>query len=103
MLAERTKGTEATMASRRTTTTGQTTGRLAQLWRLPLLLLSLGLFGYAAYLFFDPQPGLTVAQKIELARKYLDFERPKAAREQLNKILTSDQLSAADQGRVHIL
>ena len=33
---------------------------LSQLWQLPLLLLSLGLFGYAAYLFVDPHTGPTV-------------------------------------------
>jgi hypothetical protein len=43
--------------------------RLGQLWQLPLLILSFSLFGYAAYLYIDPQPGLTPAQKIELARK----------------------------------
>src|SRR4051794_20252563 len=87
------------MASRRS----NSSSRLSQLWQLPLLLLSLGLFGYAAYLFIDPQPGLTVEQKIQTARGYLDNERPKAALEQLNKILTSDQLETDDQGRVHIM
>src|SRR3954469_13383141 len=76
---------------------------LAQLWQLPLLLLSLGLFGYAAYLFIDPQPGLSIDQKLEIARKYLDNERPKASLELLNKVLTSDKMDADKQGRVHIL
>src|SRR2546421_487572 len=31
--------------------------RAAQLWQFPLLLVSIGLFGYAAYLFIDPKPG----------------------------------------------
>ena len=52
---------------------------LAHLWQAPLLLLSLGLFGYAAYLFIDPQPGLTLDQKIDVARVYLKNERPEAA------------------------
>jgi tetratricopeptide (TPR) repeat protein len=77
--------------------------RLGQLWQLPLLLLSFSLFGYAAYLFIDPQPGLSPEQKIELARKFLDNERPKAALELLNKTLTNDKLDPPTQGRVHIL
>src|SRR5438105_12342953 len=88
------------MASQRSTAQS---AKLAQLWQLPLLLLSLSLFGYAAYLFIDPQPGLTVDQKIQIARTYLDQERPKAAIEQLNNILTSDKLEVATQGRVHIM
>ena len=77
--------------------------RLGQLWQLPLLLLSFSLFGYAAYLFIDPQPGMSPEQKIELARKYLDNERPKASLELLNKILTSEKLDPQLQGRVHIM
>src|SRR6478672_11152163 len=77
--------------------------QLAQLWQLPLLLLSLSLFGYAAYLFIDPQPGLSTDQKLEIARKYLDNERPKASLELLNKVLTGDKLDPERQGRVHIM
>jgi tetratricopeptide (TPR) repeat protein len=90
------KGMEA-MASRRAN------GRLAQLWQLPLLLISLGLFGYAAYLFIDPKPGLTIDDKIEIARRYLVHERPEAAIEQLNTILTTEKLTADNQGKVHLL
>jgi tetratricopeptide (TPR) repeat protein len=79
------------------------TRQLAQLWQLPLLLLSFSLFGYAAYLFIDPQPGMTVDQKLDIARKYLDNERPKAALELLNKVLTGDKLDNDSQGRVHIM
>ena len=42
-------------------------------------------------------------QKIDLARKYIDNERPKAALELLNKTLTTDKLDPPTQGRVHIL
>ena len=78
-------------------------GKTAQLWQLPLLLLSFSLFGYAAYLFIDPQPGLTIDQRIELARKDLDNERPPAALEVLNKILTTEKLKPEDEGRIHIM
>src|SRR5689334_12923555 len=78
-------------------------GRLAQLWQLPLLLLSLGLFGYAAYLFIDPKPGPTIDQKIGIARTYLGQERPEAAIEQLNKILNNEKLSPENEGKVHLM
>src|SRR5260370_480666 len=69
--------------------------RLSQLWQLPLLLLSIGLFGYAAYLFIDPKPGLSVEQKLNIARDYLTQERPDAAIEYLNKLAGTDAAAAA--------
>jgi tetratricopeptide (TPR) repeat protein len=85
------------MASRRANS------RLAQLWQLPLLLISLALFGYAAYLFIDPQPGLTIEQKISLARRYIQHDRPEAAIEQLNTILSTEKLEPEHQGRIHLM
>src|SRR5688500_4996224 len=76
---------------------------LAHLWQAPLLLLSLGLFGYAAYLFIDPKPGLTIDQKIELARTYLRYERPEAAADQLNKLLAGERLTLENEAKVHLL
>src|SRR3954471_7963605 len=78
-------------------------GRLAQLWQLPLLLLSLALFGYAAYLFIDPKPGLTIDQKIQIARQFLNQERPKAALDQLNKIIQTERLENEQQAKVHLM
>ncbi|CAN5648429.1 hypothetical protein BH09PLA1_BH09PLA1_22030 [soil metagenome] len=85
------------MASRRAN------ARLAQLWQLPLLLLSLALFGYAAYLFIDPQPGLTVEERINSAKAFLAQERPDAANALLNRIITSEKLSPEQQGSVRLL
>ena len=76
---------------------------LARLWQAPLLLLSLGLFGYAAYLFIDPQPGLTIDQKIDIARVYLKNERPEAAIEQLNRLLTTEKLPRESEATIHLL
>jgi hypothetical protein len=76
---------------------------LAQLWQLPLLVLSLGLFGYAAYLFIDPQPGPSVEQRIAGARAFLSQERPDAGNALLNQILTSDKLTPEQQARVHLM
>src|SRR4051812_48554278 len=77
--------------------------RVAQLWQLPLLLLSLGLFGYAAYVFIDPKPGLTVDQKIEQARDFLKAGRPAAAVGQLNQILASEKLIKENEARIHLM
>ncbi len=77
-------------------------GKLNQLWQMPLLLASLGLFGYAAYLFIDPRPGLTIDQKIEIARVYMKQERPEAALEQLNKLLNTEKLDAEHEGAIHL-
>src|SRR5688500_7348638 len=77
--------------------------RLAQLWQLPLLLGSLGLFGYAAYLFIDPKPGLSIEQRIELGRTFLVHDRPDAAVDQLNKLLASEKLSRENEARVHLM
>lgn len=77
--------------------------RASQLWQLPLLLASLGLFGFAAYLFIDPKPGLTIDQKINVARNYLAQERPDAAIEQLNKLLNVEKLDKLHEGQIHLL
>ena len=66
--------------------------RIGQLWQLPLLVVSLGLFGYAAYLFIDPKPGLTIDQKVAAGRTYLAQERPKAAIEHLGRLLNTEKL-----------
>lgn len=92
------------MAARRhAISAGPSGGSFSQLWQLPLLLASLGLFGYAAYLFIDPQPGLTPDEKIDLGRTLLAHQRPEAAREQLNKLLQNEKLTIPQQGRVHLL
>ncbi len=77
--------------------------RVMDLWQLPMLLVSVGLFGFAAYLFIDPKPGLNIDQKIDVARVYLRNERPEAALDQLNKIITTEQLDRLHEGGVHLL
>ena len=78
-------------------------GRLGQLWQAPLLLLSLGLFAYAAYIFIDPQPGPTADQKIAVARAYLDQDRPDAAIERLNDLLQAGGLDDSHQSQIHLM
>src|SRR5688572_1632817 len=93
------------MASRTTSHSGGAprAARIAQLWQLPLLLVSLALFGYAAYLFIDPKPGLTTDQKIDFATVYLSHERPDASIEHLNKLLATEKLEPPHRARVHML
>src|ERR1700712_113623 len=78
-------------------------GRLTRLWQLPLLLVSLGLFGYSAYLFIDPKPGLSIGQRIQIAENHLKYNRPEAAIEQCNKLLAADKLPPANEGHLHLL
>src|ERR1039457_1115014 len=77
--------------------------QLSRLWQVPLLLVSLGLFGYAAYVFIDPRAGVSIDDKIDIARLYLQHERPTAAIDQLNKILTTEKLDTEHEGSVHLL
>jgi len=76
--------------------------QLAQLWQLPLLLLSLLLFGVAGYLFLNASPGLTVRKRIDIARAYVAHERPEAALEQLNRLLTGEHLTQEHEAAVHL-
>src|SRR6185437_6385315 len=85
------------MASRRAQ------ARLTRLWQMPLLLASLGLFGYAAYLFIDPKPRITLAQRIDIVAALVKNGRAETALEQGNKLLESSKLKTEDQGRVHLL
>jgi len=77
--------------------------RLAHLWQLPLLLLSVGLFGTAAYMFINPGGGLTIDQKIQAGKQFITFGRPEAALDHLNKLLTTEKLTAPNEGRIHLL
>jgi tetratricopeptide (TPR) repeat protein len=76
--------------------------RLAQLWQLPLLLMSLALFTYAGWLLIDPQPGPTFDDRMASIRQLLKQERPSLAIEQLNRLLLMDKLTAPQRGQIHL-
>jgi tetratricopeptide (TPR) repeat protein len=63
---------------------------------------SLGLFGYAAYLFIDPKTGPTVAEKIVDARNFVKVGRAEAGIEHLNKLLDSGKLDREQESQVHL-
>lgn len=75
---------------------------VSQLWQMPLLILSFALFGYAAYLLWDPKPGPTVEQQLADVRTLLKMERPEAAVERLKKLLSLDDLTPTQQARIHL-
>lgn len=75
----------------------------SQAWQLPTLLFAVGIFGYAAYLFVDPQPGPSVADRVGAARELLRQERAEASIEVLNKLLKTEKLERKQQGEVHLL
>jgi tetratricopeptide (TPR) repeat protein len=77
--------------------------RLGDLWQAPLLLVSVGLFAVAAWLFIDPKPGLSIDQKIEVARTFLAQSRPEAAIEQLNRLLDKERLERDREAEIHLL
>ncbi len=79
------------------------THKLAQLWQLPLLLLSLILFAVSGYLFLNASPGLTARRRVEIARAYIEHERPEAALQQLNRLLTGERMSQDIEASVHLL
>ncbi len=85
------------MASRRTTLS------IKHLWQLPLLLLSLALFVFAAYLFIDPKPGISIEQKIAIAAEHLKHDRPKAAVDQLNHLLNTEKLDQPHEAQIHLM
>lgn len=75
---------------------------MTHLWQMPLLMLSLALFGYAAYLLWDPKPGPTVEQRLADVRTLLKMERPEAAVERLKKLIVTDHLTPDQQSRIHL-
>jgi tetratricopeptide (TPR) repeat protein len=78
-------------------------GRLRDLWQLPLLVISVALFGVAAWMFIDPKPGLSIEQKIEVARTLIGQVRPEAAIEQLNRLLAKEKLEKVREAEIHLL
>lgn len=84
-------------------TSGRPIARLAQLWQLPLLIVALAMFAYAAYLFIDPQAGPSIEEKIHVARIFMEQERADAALAQLRRILETEKLSIPHQGQVHLM
>lgn len=77
--------------------------RLHDLWQAPLLIFSVVLFGAAAWLFIDPKPGLSIDQKIDVARTLLGQTRPEAAIEQLNRLLAKEKLEKDREAEIHLL
>ncbi len=77
--------------------------RLGQLWQMPVLVVSFGLFGYAAYRFIDPKPGPSLSQRVAGADSDLKSGRFEAAVDTANKLLASSKLSAEDEAHLHLL
>lgn len=75
----------------------------SQAWQLPTLLFALAVFGYAGYLFIDPQAGPSVGDRVAAAKELLRQERAEASIETLNTLLKTEKLERKKQGEVHIL
>lgn len=77
--------------------------RLAHVWQLPLMLLSLALYAGAAWLFLDARPAITLNQKLAPAREYLRNDRPDAALESLSRLAAAEKLPREGEAQVHLL
>ncbi len=77
--------------------------RLAQLWQLPLMLFSLGVFAYAGWLFIQPKPGPTLLQRVDSVRQLLKQDRASAAIELLNAMLNQGKLPSEIEGAIRVL
>lgn len=75
---------------------------LAGLWQMPLLIVSLGLFTLAAYLFIDPAPGPGFREQIERARREIRNERYDAAIGRLNDLIAA-RPEASDEAEARLL
>ena len=71
---------------------------LGNLWQMPLLLVSLGLFTLAAYLFIDPQPGPTFKTQLARAQRDITAERYDAAVGELGDLLKLGNEAAQEAG-----
>ncbi|HEX8916661.1 MAG TPA: tetratricopeptide repeat protein [Humisphaera sp.] len=78
--------------------------RFGRLWQFPLLIVSLGLFGYAAYRFIDPKPGPTIDERLATADTLLTNDRAEAATEVLRGLLAEDpaKLQPPQSALVHL-
>lgn len=75
----------------------------SRLWQFPLLIVSLVLFAYAAYLFIDPGKRADVERFLATARGYLQQERPEATVQTLTELLALGRLTPEERAQVHLL
>lgn len=81
---------------------GQKTSRVSHLWQVPLFLASCLFFLYAAYRFISPH-FLTPREKLNVATALLAADRPEAAIDYVNGLLTGNKLSGELEGEGHLL
>lgn len=75
---------------------------IGNLWQMPLLVVSLGLFTLVAYLFIDPQPAPTLQRQLAIAQRDIDSERFDAAIGLLNDLLAT-RPEPAEEGTIRLL
>lgn len=79
---------------------------LARLWQLPLLAVSLALFGVAAWLFIKPNFGATpptIDQLYDRAQAAMKDDRPELAIELFQKMRETGKVAGELDARVHLL
>jgi tetratricopeptide (TPR) repeat protein len=91
------------MAEQSLSTSASTSAEASRLWQWPLLIVAIGLFAYASYLFVDPGKRADVPRFLEISQSYIDHDRPEAAVAVLNQLQRVGDLSDVERGRVHLL
>jgi tetratricopeptide (TPR) repeat protein len=81
---------------------GKPTSPISYLWQVPVFLASLALFLYANYRFISPH-FLTPSEKLQVASVLLKADRPEAAIDQVNSLLTAGSLHGELEGEAHLL
>jgi TolA-binding protein len=76
--------------------------RLSHLWQLPLFMVSASLFAVAAYLFVNARPGLSLNQKLAVARGLLSSDRADAAVEAVSRLMASERFAPVQDAQVHL-
>jgi tetratricopeptide (TPR) repeat protein len=81
---------------------GKPTSAISYLWQVPVFLVSLVLFLYANYRFISPH-FLTAKEKLDIASALLAADRPEAAMDQVNALLTAGKLHGELEGEGHLI
>lgn len=78
--------------------------RLSRVWQFPLLLISGGLFCFAAYKLIDPKPAPTIDQRLAVVDQLIDTDQSEAAAETLRGMLVeeSDKITPLHRGHMHL-
>src|SRR4051794_37972485 len=95
---------DAMSSPRADSSTASSRPPLARLWQMPLLVVALGLFAYAAFLFIHPKSKqLTLDERFARIESLLKSDRADAAMEDLRALRNAGALTGLNDARAHLL